>query len=400
MKSFYAFLSIVAIVMTCGPGTAAPGGPVTDHISTLSVDSQILDETREVYVALPRGYDESDARYPVVYVLDADWHFTTAVAATRFLAETSYISAHRMPPVILVGIVNHDRNEDDTPTRCVSQHGMSFPTSGGADDFLVFMRDELIPEIDRRYRTHPYRVLCGWSLGGLLTTYALVEHPDIFGGHIAISPSLWWDDRRLVDRAVELAASGERRNRDLVLTIGTAEEGGLCYNAVHTLVERWEERSPAGLNLSFIEIPDEDHNHSPYKAYFDGFRALFADWFYPEAAFDAGLDSLRQHYAVLSRRRGYTITVPGHMYAAMARRYLAEDRPDDAVAVVEAQCAASAQSAMAYFQLGEICRKVQYNERALDAYSRALQLERASSAPDTVFINWVENVVAGLDEGE
>jgi predicted alpha/beta superfamily hydrolase len=389
-------ISMIALPTTA---TEKSDDAVIPGVTRHSIQSHVLGQERELFVALPGTYDTSEDDYPVVYVLDADWHFLTALTASRFLSETSYISAKRMPPVIIVGIRSIDRNHDLTPTASPSQRGMSFPTSGGADAFLTFLEDELIPDIDRRYRTQPYRVLCGWSLGGLFAIYALLERPETFGAYIAISPSLWWDEELFVTRAIELARTHRMRERDLVLTIGTSEEGGLCSNAVQSLVTGWEATPLEGLSLSFIEIPDADHNHSPYKAYFDALRSLFADWFYPEEAFASGLESLQAHYATLSRRRGYDIEIPDHLYQALARQYLSERRFDDAVTVMETQCDRKPDSAILHYELGEVCRKAHDADRARQAYQRALALERGLAMPDTVFIQWVEGVLAGMDSG-
>jgi predicted alpha/beta superfamily hydrolase len=397
---FLAAIAIAPVGVAAAPATEMAGAGLAGEIEVLSLPSEVLDQDREVLVALPEGYGASTDSCPVLYVVDADWHFLAAVSAVRFLAETSYISAHRIPQMIVVGVGRVDRDHDYTPTLAPSQHGMSFPTSGGADQFLEFMDRELIPEIDARYRTRPYRVLAGWSLGGLLTMHALFERPDLFGGHLAISPSLWWDADLLVTRGAELASEGAVREKDLVLSIGGGEEGGLCYEAVHDLVDVWGEGALEGLSFSFIEIPEEDHNHSPAKAYLDGLRKLFADWFYPEEAFAEGLESLQAHYASLSARRGYAIPIPGHLYSALARTMLAEGKSEEAMAVMQDQCEQNPESALLYYELGEVCRQARSVQRAREAYLQALALERTSAEADTVFLNWVEGRIAELDGPE
>jgi predicted alpha/beta superfamily hydrolase len=397
MRKSAHFTVLVAFLMLAR-GAAGENPPsIAGDVRSFTLQSRFLDDAREIRIALPRDYDRSDDRYPVLYVLDADWHLLPAVAAVRMLAETSYIQSHRIPDLIVVGIARGDRNRDCTPTRCESQHGMSFPTSGGADTFHRFLEEELIPAVDSRFRTHPHRILAGWSLGGLFAMHALLEWPDIFNGYIAISPSLWWDGRLLVDRAEELARSGAVRDRDLVLTIGTSEEGGLCFEAVQDLVQRWREVPLPGLRMSFLEIPGEDHNHGPYKAYFDGLRTIFADWFFPEAAFEGGLETLESHYAALSGRYGHPVGIPDHLFVALARSYLAEERFTEALDVVEAECAQNPGSAMSRFHLGEIRRQAHDPAGARDAYRRAMELELGQDAPDSVFINYVEGVLAGLD---
>jgi predicted alpha/beta superfamily hydrolase len=89
-----------------------------------------------------------------------------------------------------------DRTRDLTPTHADIKNPdgtvTAFPTSGGADRFLDFIQTELIPEIEKRYRTAPYRIFAGRSLGGLLAIHALFTRPDLFNAYIAVSPSSPW----------------------------------------------------------------------------------------------------------------------------------------------------------------------------------------------------------------
>ena len=73
-------------------------------------------------------------------------------------------------------------------------------SSGGADKFLQFIETELMPEVEKRYRTQPFRVLAGHSLGGLFAVHALSTRPGLFNAYVAVSPSLWWDGQSEVNR--------------------------------------------------------------------------------------------------------------------------------------------------------------------------------------------------------
>ena len=80
--------------------------------------------------------------------------------------------------MIVVGIenVNQDtRYRDFTPTHAEGFHDEDIPTSGGADNFLNFLKKELAPFIDKNYRTEPFRIIIGTSMGGLFTSYALIN---------------------------------------------------------------------------------------------------------------------------------------------------------------------------------------------------------------------------------
>lgn len=154
----------IAITLTFA-ATAFAQGPNIPGVTTIRLKSTVLGEDRVILVRLPQSYEAGNQRYPVLYLLDGDAHIAHTSATADFLARNG-----RMSELIVVGIPNTDRTRDLSPTK-VSTPGATgapqFPTSGGGDNFLKFLETELIPEIDKTYRTHPYRILAGHSLGGL-----------------------------------------------------------------------------------------------------------------------------------------------------------------------------------------------------------------------------------------
>jgi len=150
-----------------------------------SINSTILKEKRCFQVVLPAGYKpESGKKYDVIYVLDGDWN-------TKLLSEVEQLLADegRIPHSIIIGILNTDRDRDLLPT-----HNAGNRTSGGADQFLNFMKNELIPYINKTYPSDGENTLFGHSFGGVFVTYALLTEPQLFDSYIAADPSYWWDD--------------------------------------------------------------------------------------------------------------------------------------------------------------------------------------------------------------
>ena len=100
---------------------------------TVNINSQILGEERPVIVYLPEGYHQSKNKYPVLYLLDGGAHFHHATGIIQFLSRNG-----RMPQAIVVAIPNTDRTRDFTSSKVKKMQ-----TSGGADNFLNFMQNEL-----------------------------------------------------------------------------------------------------------------------------------------------------------------------------------------------------------------------------------------------------------------
>ncbi|HLZ90033.1 MAG TPA: alpha/beta hydrolase-fold protein [Puia sp.] len=172
---------------------------------TDTVYSHILNEKRRILVRLPHDGTSPffrGQRYPVIYLLDGDSHFPSVMGLIQQLTEVN--SNSLFPDMILVGIPNTNRQRDLTPTLAkTSPYGDSNSVrgTGGGENFTAFIEKELIPHIDSLYPTAPYRILIGHSLGGLMVINTLINHPNLFSAYLAIDPSMWWDDRKLLKQA-------------------------------------------------------------------------------------------------------------------------------------------------------------------------------------------------------
>jgi predicted alpha/beta superfamily hydrolase len=156
------------------------------------LQSDIVKQEYQLLVKTPDGYGQSNKIYPVIYFLDAQWDFPLMVSTYG----QSYFDGF-IPEAILVGIQWGGENPDPNVLRArdFTPSNMSeVPGSGGAGNFLQFIKQELIPFIGRKYRTNDDRVLMGSSYGGLFTLYALFNEPNLFNGYIPTSSASAWDN--------------------------------------------------------------------------------------------------------------------------------------------------------------------------------------------------------------
>lgn len=191
------------------------------------VSSKQFRNERSVLVYLPPGYDdEPTARYPVLYMNDGNNVFD---AATSFagveweLDETAQklILAGRLRKLIIVAVYNTAGRIGEYSPVADARHG-----GGRADDYLEFLAGTVKPMIDRTYRTLPgpeHTGIAGSSMGGLVSLYALIHRPDVFGSGGVMSPSLWWANRAVIRLAEKIAANGAAPR--LWLDMGDAEGG-------------------------------------------------------------------------------------------------------------------------------------------------------------------------------
>ena len=178
-----------------------------------SLHSKVLNESRSVYVQLPDSYDpDSSIKYPVVYILDGD------VLLNALYTVHSFYSGGFMPEMIMVGISNGENRTRDLTTSVIDPSLIN-EENGGADKFMNFIEEELIPFIEAKYPVTDYRTLIGHSYGGLFTVNALINYSHLFENYIAIDPSMDWDDQKLLIQSKTVFTKENYSNKSLFMSL-------------------------------------------------------------------------------------------------------------------------------------------------------------------------------------
>ncbi len=349
-----------------------------------TIHSEILGDDRSFIVNLPEGYESNELRYPVLYVLDAEYFYYQSHGALQFLSECGYNSNRPVPQMILVAVLDGDRNRDYTPTHAPVQGSLRFPTSGGAAAYLEHVEKELRPFIDANFRTSG-SILAGWSLGGLFTFYTFLEKPELFAAYIAISPSLWWNNQEPLGWAKDRIPDSAEFLQRLVITQGTLEGGDIGNSVKGGIVPLLEEKKVKG--WAYVEIPGVSHNYTPYKALYEGLQAAFPGFAVPQSELKEGLDAVKEHYANVSAAYGYTVNVPDDVYAALVQGRLDSHDPEDILPITAEWTATYPRSAVAWYFHGRMHQLLNDLEKARECFQKAVVLEQARILPDSEWLN-------------
>jgi predicted alpha/beta superfamily hydrolase len=349
----------------------------------LTFQSTTLREQRRLYVRLPRGYHSSVKSYPVLYVLDGEFFFRQASAAVQFLSETRYIRDYPIPEMVVVGLVNQDRNRDFTPTHAPIQGPLRFPTSGGADRFIDFLEDEVFPLIEARYRAHPYRIVAGWSLGGLFAVDTYVRNPDVFSAFLAISPSLWWDGDKELTQLDSALQAGVLPAKPLVVTLGTEEGGDMDRTVRNGIKPLLGDAQDANLIFEYLEVPGEGHTYVPYKAILDGLRAVYRSRVMPDSVSEAGVAAVAEFYEALSINYGYPVQIPEGAYYRVRVGLAQQGKAEAALEIAQRAVAEYPTSSRARAGLGWTFLQVGDSASARASYEQAVELEEVMQEPDS-----------------
>ena len=157
---------------------------VSGHI--MSHHSKLLQQERRFMIDLPENYHDNELNYPTLYVVDGDFQFQHVSAVVKNMTRMG-----KIPPMIVIGISTQGNADYIYQTTWAINDE---PVYGGTSVFYQYIKQELVPHIDRDYRTNNNRILSGYSLGGLFTTYAMVQNNTPFNAYLAMSPSYWFDD--------------------------------------------------------------------------------------------------------------------------------------------------------------------------------------------------------------
>jgi predicted alpha/beta superfamily hydrolase len=361
-------LLLLAPLASVADSAPAAGEPVVIG-QRYKIESKVLNETRSYIVHKPGGYDFTDERYGVVILIDGEGNIQHVSSTTDELAKSG-----RAMPLLVVGIENTDRQRDLTPpvNGTDSEYKIEGPV-GGAGKFLSFIADELLPELDRTYRTRPTRLLIGHSYGGLFAVYALLNRPDVFKAYIAASPSLWWDNQALAKQADQFAIDHKDLQAAVYMTMGN-EGGGMLGGAEKVAGAL---ASVRGVGIEFHRWPDENHGSVFIRSVYEGMKWL-NDFYYiqdPVRLYEeSGLAPFDKRFERISQYLGYQVKVPEGTLMRVQGYLMERHRPQEAVQVLQRVLELYPRSPGAHYELGRASLATNDRARAEAEFKRTLEL--------------------------
>ncbi len=377
MRIYAAIKLLVSLCLSIGLINTSTAQDNSNQIvigEELKIFSDALNEERTILVGKPASYEQGDESYPLMIVLDGGAHFHYTTGMAKYLAINQFI-----PELLVVAVQNTDRSRDMTPPSQVQSEIESLPTHGGAENFQTFIADELLPWIDENYRTRPYKILVGHSFGGLFAINSLITRPEIFDAYIAISPSLQWNDQRLVDRAETFFDNTEELNVSLFMTVGN--EGRGLLGGVRKLSGVLDEKSPSGFEWHFEHMPLETHGSVPQRSTLQGLEFIFSNWYLrnPDEFYSKyGMDAIERFYAIGDKKYGYERGLPASTIINIVASFANSGQVDEATDLLLRYRETVHPPARFYEFLANTNREAGSVERAIELYRFALETNPGS----------------------
>lgn len=348
------------------------------------ITSKVLNEKRTLWIYTPNITSQNpnpDKRYPVLYLLDGDAHFFSTVGIIQQLSQANGNGV--LPEMIVVGIENTNRNKDLLPSG-----NFENPNS-----FTNFLSSELIPYIDTNYKTAPYKVLVGHSLGGLTAIDMLANFPEMFNGYIAIDPSMWYDNEKYLNNTIAKLSKQNRNDKRLFIGTANTLPKGMQLAQIKNdksaetqhirsilKLDKFLKPNTNGLVYAHKYYENEKHNTLPLISEYDGLRFIFNYFFFDADENDFAdtsaliANKLKSHYNNVSQKMGYKNAAPETLINYLAYDALVKKQFNKAQALFEINIDWYPGSSNVYDSYADYYLAKQDTVTAISNYKKALQI--------------------------
>lgn len=340
-----------------------------EYATGKTITSKALSSEREYYVRLPDSYANSpNRRYPVLYILHGQWDTLPAAATLSLLEGTT-------PEFILVGVQSQGPELRPAPK----------DSSKRATPFSQFLHQELVPHIDKNYRTAPYRILSGHSNSGRFVVNSWLDAGNTFSAYYAYSPSL--EDGAINTRVDKLGLKRLKQHSPLTVTI--ASEGDHMQQPFTRLTEQLPPESTG--NTHFRRFPEQSHSTSRHASLMYALQTTFAGWVPSRDLKIGGFEGLQKHYSDLEARFGFEAAIPLEMLQRLSAHYSISEEPnaeENTRKIIQHGINRGPENADAFIEIADYLKNNDYSEAGVEVQNavcafapnhRACQLANRSS---------------------
>ncbi len=368
---FLMFLQYGAIAQTSIPYSIG---------KTYKIHSKILNEERRYIVELPSSYKTSKKNYPILVLLDGEMSYHSHSGILNHMTQ-----AGQIPEMIIIAIINVDRVRDYTPTNYLTNlNGSSavenHKTSGGSNEFLQFIEEELLLQIEKNYRTNSFKTLMGISHGGLLVGSAFLSKETSFNGFVSMDPSFWWDDQYIVkqlgktdlnqikDKRIYVSTADKFENFERIPNVFTAN---INSHELFNANLKNKGFSPTKVELEYFE--EENHWTVALMSLYHGMQFIYKDLTMKNIS-NSSVEDIVAYYET-NYNGGFL--PPENEVNTIGYQHLRND-PKKALPYFKLNVNNYPTSSNAFDSLGEAYMLLGDKEKAISSYKKSLELDSSN----------------------
>lgn len=359
--------------------------------TTEAIESKKLNTSRQITIVTPASYDapaNKNKKYPLLVLLDGDY-LVDPFAGT--LSYTEYWND--LPEVIIVGINQNKNNERKTDCRIDKETGM--PDEFG-EKFFDFMTTELLPQIEKKYRTSPFKIIAGHDLTAGYMNFFLYKENPIFSAYIAMSPEL--PKEMETDLATRLADI----KTPIYYYLATADgDVPKMQKKVKTLDENIKKLSNPALRYYFDDIKGASHYSLVTYAIPDALYQIFAVYQpitsteYQEkiVTLKSGyVDYLNKKYDIIQKELGVKIPVRLNDFRAIEAAILKNGAYDELKALSDVASKNYPKTTFGEYYTGLYYEKMGDNKKAINSYMKAYSLNGVGEYSKDMMLEKADNL--------
>lgn len=321
-------------------------------------ESKIFGGKVSYLVHLPEGYEKSDKMYPVVFMMNGQ----NITQFANDAATLDNLAGERIPDMILIGISN--TGEAENYWACPNDSGFV----KGATTFSVFLKDELLPEIRKNYRTNGYQILAGQSNSGLYVMYNFLLYPDLFNAYVVASPMFGWCPDFFLNKTKSFLKDNPGIDKKLYISYGDLDYVQVL-NHMNNYIEALKQ-APAGLQWKIDLI--ENTGHVPYSTLNNALLFFFSGCTMTSERKKLRVPGIKAHFEGLSKEYGFVVNPKPGILFDMAFDLGDENNTDQAIEIMNYLIGLYPDSELYFYYLGKLYQNKGELESAKVYYNKAL----------------------------
>lgn len=346
--------------------------------------SNIMDEDRLLFVHLPRDYEDTQLNYPVLCLLYVDIYnyYLDAASIAEKLGSTGEI-----PPMIIVGVANTNRYRDLLPVKIRGRND-----SGGADNFLRFIEEELIPYVDKNYRTKNFRILAGPQAAAVFSLYTLITKPKLFNAIISENPFMNPENAAFLFPKAESFFKKTTSLKNLLYIKCEKNERPQDLEYVENFTKLLESNTPEDFRFE-VEIREPSGYFIAPLPFQEGLRMFFPGHKLPENFQTNTVRDIIDYYEKLSEEYGFAVDSPSLMMTFEGDKLSQQRKTREAIALFEYQLSLYPKSLNVLWRLGETYRGMGNFEKAREYYKTFLDIRDTDASMIRFRLNQMERII-------
>lgn len=347
----------------------------------ITIHSDIAQQDLTFHITIPSNYkSEGENRYPAFYTTSGKSRLDVLKTQVNWL---SHVGFAPLPQVFFISLPSIDADK-------------STKASGSLYSLTTRVyEEEVIPYIEKEYRTQPYRVIEGFSSNANQLLSIFIEKPQLFNAYMIFSPALGLDKSNLVEKLLTQKADNRYQYRSLYLSVGSFKENKIPFEKIHNHLATWTRSKIKGLEVITEDLSHRNYLSAPVVGLINAAENIFSDR-QPEAALfeKTGISGVKQHFVQLHQKYGYkldadnTIVDLGFYYARIKQFKKAEETLNTLINT-------SPENVIYLVRLSEIQQQGKNNEKARTTLKLALKYAKDQKNDEA--ISYIESRMTALN---